>query len=432
MQSSITSERTVTRPVTATSPFVAACGVGAFLAAIIALKVFHPPYHIAYLALFVMAVTALGVFIPDVLINKIHLRMRGSNLAHHRPSWGRTFTKFAGLLGGLGFIGLGYGLFPEYQGSFYVSYYKMLKVVLPPMIVLALPYIYWVDARMAEPRDGMWHMGCLVTFRWREMEWPRVVQYLLGWLVKGYFLPLMFTYVCNDLRKFIYTDMTRLQGFKMYFDFLFDTFYFIDVAICACGYLFAMVLMDTQIRSTEPTLVGWGVALLCYEPFWSLIGRQYIAYDPGKGWGDFFQYNYGLYVLWGCLILVLTIIYVWATVAFGMRFSNLTHRGIITSGPYRWVKHPAYLSKNLSWWLISMPFIAHNGNASECLRHSALLLMLNFVYYMRAKTEERHLSRDPVYVQYSAWIKENGLFGKIKHWGMKHGFNLPPLRTHLR
>ena len=30
---------------------------------------------------------------------------------------------------------------------------------------------------------------------------------------------------------------------------------------------------------------GWLGALVCYEPFWSLIGNQYIAYDSGRGWG---------------------------------------------------------------------------------------------------------------------------------------------------
>jgi hypothetical protein len=29
---------------------------------------------------------------------------------------------------------------------------------------------------------------------------------------------------------------------------------------------------------------------------------------------------------------------------------------------------------------------------------------------MRAKTEERHLMRDPVYVAYCAWIGQHGLF----------------------
>jgi hypothetical protein len=56
-----------------------------------------------------------------------------------------------------------------------------------------------------------------------------------------------------------------------------------------------------------------------------------------------------------------SIIYVWSTAVFGLRFSDLTHRGIITNGPYRWVKRPAFLTKNLSWWMISVPFIAGAG-----------------------------------------------------------------------
>jgi hypothetical protein len=31
------------------------------------------------------------------------------------------------------------------------------------------------------------------------------------------------------------------------------------------------------------------------------------------------------------------------------------------------------------------------------------------MYFMRAKTEERHLSRDPVYVQYALWMNEHGV-----------------------
>ena len=32
--------------------------------------------------------------------------------------------------------------------------------------------------------------------------------------------------------------------------------------------------------------------------------------------------------------LALLVVYVWATTAFGIRFSNLTHRGIFANGPY--------------------------------------------------------------------------------------------------
>jgi protein-S-isoprenylcysteine O-methyltransferase Ste14 len=116
---------------------------------------------------------------------------------------------------------------------------------------------------------------------------------------------------------------------------------------------------------------------------------------------------------WGITILALVLIYGLSTVAFGMRFSNLTNRGIITSGPYRYTKHPAYLAKNLSWWMISMPFLSVLGPAAA-LRHCLLLGLLNGVYYLRAKTEERHLAADPAYVAYAAWIAERGLFARLR------------------
>ena len=123
-----------------------------------------------------------------------------------------------------------------------------------------------------------------------------------------------------------------------------------------------------------------------------------------RGWGVRLRGVPWLYGLWGCLILLLIFIYVWSTVAFGARFSNLTHRGIITNGPYLYTKHPAYLAKNLSWWLIAMPFMP-SGNGAQLLRSCTLLGLLNAVYYLRAKTEERHLALDPMYEQYTQWIQ---------------------------
>ena len=53
-----------------------------------------------------------------------------------------------------------------------------------------------------------------------------------------------------------------------------------------------------------------------------------------------------------------------------------------------------------------MPFIAGAGEPwSVGLKHCIGLFIVNFMYFMRAKTEERHLSRDPTYVQYALWMK---------------------------
>ncbi|MFO7446582.1 MAG: hypothetical protein R6W90_09455 [Ignavibacteriaceae bacterium] len=116
-----------------------------------------------------------------------------------------------------------------------------------------------------------------------------------------------------------------------------------------------------------------------------------------------------MYSIWGVVILALLFVYMWASTAFGIRFSNLTNRGILTNGPYRFCMHPAYFSKNLSWWLVSVPFISQAGPA-EALRHSLLLLLLNVIYYLRAITEERHLSQDPNYVKYGLAMNKRSIF----------------------
>ena len=109
------------------------------------------------------------------------------------------------------------------------------------------------------------------------------------------------------------------------------------------------------------------------------------------------------------MILILIGIYVWATIPFGIRFSNLTNRGIFTNGPYRYTKHPAYVSKNISWWLISMPYYSLDGTP-EAIRHCLLLLCVNLIYFLRARTEERHLSKDPDYIAYAEYIEKHGIF----------------------
>ena len=153
--------------------------------------------------------------------------------------------------------------------------------------------------------------------------------------------------------------------------------------------------------------LGWIVALACYPPFWPAVSF-YLRYDTGYAWGAWLAYHPYLYVVWGTAILALEAVYVWATVIFGAHFSNLTNRGIITNGPYRFTKHPAYIAKNLTWWMIAVPFLPRD-NLWDTLPRCAMLLGVNFIYYMRAKTEEWHLARDPDYVRYALWIEEHGL-----------------------
>ena len=71
------------------------------------------------------------------------------------------------------------------------------------------------------------------------------------------------------------------------------------------------------------------------------------------------------------------------------------------------------MAKNISWWLTSMPFLIGAG-MGDAILHSAMLLLFNGVYLLRAITEERHLSRDPDYGAYKAYIAHHGLWARMK------------------
>jgi len=98
------------------------------------------------------------------------------------------------------------------------------------------------------------------------------------------------------------------------------------------------------------------------------------------------------------VVLLLYVLYVWATVALGFKFSNLTHRGIVANGPYRFVRHPAYAAKNLAWW-VDNTFVLTNVWATVGM------ILWNAIYVLRALTEERHLGHFDDYQCYSEKVK---------------------------
>ncbi len=313
----------------------------------------------------------------------------------------RVGRKWLGLHATLAAVAAVYWVLAEYRGSLYAPFFTVAGTLLPVFSLLALPYIAWVDARMARPQDIYWQLGDALLGGGGRIDRAALGQHALAWAVKGFFLPLMFGYATRNVVS-LATGQDLLQGtpdFGRVFEWTFTTLYFIDVVWGAVGYLWSLRLTDSHVRSTEPSALGWVVALMCYEPISRGLWPAWFAYDAGRPWGHWLAASPLLYQAWGSLILLLTGVYAWATVSFGLRFSNLTHRGIVTNGPYRWVRHPAYLAKNLSWWLITMPFMVA-GDPAHNLRLCAMLLLVNGLYALRARTEARHLLHDPVYQAY--------------------------------
>jgi isoprenylcysteine carboxyl methyltransferase (ICMT) family protein YpbQ len=365
--------------------------------------------------------SGLALIVPIVLLEYIYLK------TYKRSSTGLNFKlknttniervsiKLIGLYFTLALIAFIYWLIPEYRSDMYLPYWTLAKFLLKVIAFGSIPYFFLLDRYLIEPEETYWKVGMIVMGRWKMINRDGLKDYFLGWLVKAFFLPLMFTSLCNNIGIIknipLYIVMQQ-NDFPTYFNYLYNYIFTIDLVFVTVGYVMTLRIFDSHIRTVEPSFLGWIVALQCYQPFWGVLSGKYFAYESGHYWWFWFTDYHHLYIIWGSLILILLSIYSWASMYFGIRFSNLTNRGIITKGPYRFMRHPAYVSKNLSWWLFSMPFISQEG-FSVGLKHSLMLLMVNILYFLRAKTEERHLSKDPIYVQYATVINETGIFRKL-------------------
>lgn len=302
--------------------------------------------------------------------------------------------------------------FKGFATKYYVPLIEAYPYVWIPVAILAVPYIWFTDRRMAEPEDGLYHFGLLATGHMQHADMAAVRQYLLGWVVKAFFAPLMIRFALDSLQWFFKTDvLAEIAKPHGYFTPAYKFLYMVDVWFAFTGYLFTLRLFNTHIRSVEPTMFGWVVCLICYPPFYAAFENNFANYEEGFMWGHWASGL--LWHVWGLLILACVTTVAWTTVSFGITFSNLTHRGIITNGPYRWSRHPSYIAKNLSWWLISIPFIT-NGPWYVAIGNCIALLLWNGVYYLRARTEERHLGADPAYLAYERWIAENGVLARLR------------------
>ncbi|MDP9002931.1 MAG: isoprenylcysteine carboxyl methyltransferase [Myxococcota bacterium] len=367
--------------------------------------------------LLLLASVSVPVILLDVLVLRVH-RRASAGLEWDKPNppaIARVATKILGLLLTLALIALAYWVFPEYHGSFYEALYAALRRFWLSLTIVAVTYLWFVDGLMREPRDAYWQLGRVVLGHPCDARKGEVANHFRGWLVKAYFFPLMFVWLHNSVHELIHFDLTTATWSNLrVYDFLYTLVFGVDLLFTTAGYALSMKVIDTHIRSAEPTMLGWAVALFCYQPFFSLMDRQYVAYGGGAAFGPWLSNWPTVRSVWAVTILALLSMYSLATVAFGVRFSNLTHRGILTGGPYRFSKHPAYITKNLSWWLISVPFV--HAPPGEAVRHSLLLGCINTIYFLRARTEERHLSRDPDYVAYAIWMNEHGLLRFVGRW----------------
>jgi protein-S-isoprenylcysteine O-methyltransferase Ste14 len=286
---------------------------------------------------------------------------------------------------------------------------------------------------------------------WRVMRNPRVRTTLLGICVKAFFTPLMTGFVVGHLNGISRAWLTHkhlpamdfkvpngasiLTSVEMWWTHVgrrlgdlipsghdlaglvqpwtwtradvswglglsYDIIFAIDCGWALFGYASESRWLGNKTRSVEPTAFGWLVCISCYPPFNNVLG----TYLPLENGPQIVTGETAQLVLRAGVVFLFAI-YASATVAFGFKFSNLTNRGIVTRGPYKYVRHPAYLCKCAAWWLEHVPTMT--------IVKAFFLSLLCGWYALRAWTEERHLGRDPEYREYkkkTPWVLFPGVY----------------------
>jgi protein-S-isoprenylcysteine O-methyltransferase Ste14 len=356
----------------------------------------------------------------SLLVERVHRRAStGLDWDHPRP-WREcvdgALLKIAGTWATWGGIAIVYvaGRF-WWQGPYALAM-QCLITALPLLLAVSIPYCWWLERHLVERRDGAWHLGAWLTGQ-PGWEGEAIRAHLLAWAVKGFFLPFMLAILPGGFGPVVRTDIAAALADPVRLTAALTGLMFtLDIVFATAGYLLTLRPLDAHIRSANPFAAGWTSALICYPPFVLMDGGGPLDYHPGTAdWSRWFAGHVWLLWGWGALLVALTAVYAWATVAFGLRFSNLTNRGILTHGPYGWSRHPAYLAKNLFWLAATIPVLT-TGSWLDGARATLLMGAVAGVYYWRARTEERHLMADTDYRAYHAWMGRNGAVPRLVGW----------------
>ena len=286
----------------------------------------------------------------------------------------------------------------------------------------------WFSAvRMKRP-VSRWRASRLASVHWRlplkGALSPAAKQAALALLLKFFFAPLMINWCLDHAANMTNSVVQLIDGInegvrgRMLFDnwvfwAAFQLILFVDTFLFTIGYIVEVPALKNRIRSVDPTFFGWAICLCCYPPFNGLTGQffEWQSRDfPGFA-------NDTVHYVANIALLTALGVYSWASVALGLKASNLTNRGIIARGPYGFVRHPAYTAKNLAWWIGTMPglYMMYAAQNWRGLVYGVFAMAAwTTIYALRAITEERHLlMANNGYAEYMQKVKWRFIPGVI-------------------
>lgn len=222
-------------------------------------------------------------------------------------------------------------------------------------------------------------------------------------ILKFFYIPLMYLgaiYFGEIASSYLLGYNTHVKNWvTLINNYLFPCFVYVVMTavliVYTFGYCIESDLLDNRIKSIDDNAFSWVVTLICYVPFYPLV--FYIIPMGAQDFAFFKNHEITAIVRGGLMGIIA--IKAWSIFTLGTKSSNLTNRGIVTNGPYRWVRHPHYLTKMMVWWICVLPSLVNNywliGG----------MIFWTTIYVLRALTEEQHLKRDPDYLAYMQKVK---------------------------
>ncbi|MCX7050069.1 MAG: hypothetical protein NTX50_31870 [Candidatus Sumerlaeota bacterium] len=188
----------------------------------------------------------------------------------------------------------------------------------------------------------------------------------------------------------------------------------IDGSLFAFGYHTESALLKNRVRYVETNPWHILVCIICYGPF----NMATAAFFGPSNHEMHILFCRDLahpmtWVLRGVAVLCLLLMTA-SSLSLFTKASNLTNRGIVTWGPYRFIRHPGYFGKNIFWLTTLIPsFAPYMADPLFTWKEYLLFCVMTVwgfigwstIYFLRAITEERLLMRDPDYVAYCQKVK---------------------------
>jgi protein-S-isoprenylcysteine O-methyltransferase Ste14 len=310
--------------------------------------------------------------------------------------------------------------FYEWLYVIYLGVSLPTYLILRPRSLLASKnvLIWGVARRVAQAALWPWagNAGSALALSHEE---KRALMFLLVKLIYG---PLMLNSAFIEIRACdrciqMLQGMPRVMGWNA-MDFGYIMFVHLVFVLDSClffiGYHTEASFLKNELKEVETNVWRILVCIACYPPFnlvtTSVLGSS--LEDPYILVGGDFR-GIATWMLRAGAVLFLVLL-ISSSLSLFTRASNLTNRGIVSWGPYRYVRHPGYFAKNMFWLMTLIPALIPNPSSMffswksycvTCLCTAAGFLGWATLYYLRAITEEQFLRQDPEYVAYCQRVK---------------------------